>query len=218
MKYKLAIFDLDGTILNTLDDLVDSTNYVLKKYNYPQHTTEQIKYMVGNGIPKLIERALPKEVTETEYKSFYKDFVAYYDQHCADKTAPYVHMVEALKTLKQAGLKLAVNSNKLHAASVLLCNQYFPGIFDYICGNQPGIGVKPSSDGVHLIMKELSFDSSDCSQIVYIGDSDVDCQTAQNSNISFIGCDWGFRGEVFLREHGAKIVIKSPLELVELCK
>lgn len=217
MRYKLAIFDLDGTILNTIDDLADSMNYVLAESGYPVHTTEEIKYMVGNGIPKLVERALPDNVQKGQSQKVLESFVSYYDSHCSIKTAPYPEMLQTLQKLKSQGIKLAVNSNKLHEASVFLCQKYFPGIFDIVCGNQPGIGTKPSPDGVYKIMKQLDFSQEDLSKIVFIGDSDVDCKTAENAQISFIGCDWGFRGENFLRQNGAKTVIKSPKDILSLC-
>lgn len=214
MKYELMIFDLDGTILNTIDDLADSVNHILSEYGYPTHTTEEIKYMVGNGIPKLIERAVPESLQKGQGQMVLESFITYYDSHCDIKTAPYPGLTETLLTLKKQGVKLAVNTNKLHEASVFLCNKHFPGIFDCVCGNQPGFDVKPSPDGVHFIMKQLGFSEKDLSKIVYVGDSDVDVKTAKNSGIDEIGCDWGFRGAEFLKAHGAQTIIYKPEELL----
>lgn len=212
MNTTLLIFDLDGTILNTIDDLADSVNHVCQNNGYPCHSVDEIKFMVGNGIPKLIHRALPQNTKETEYEKILSQFIEYYDNHCAIKTKPYEGILELLSTLKNQGAKLAVNSNKLDAASNALCNQYFNGIFDYVFGNQPGFNVKPSPEGVHEILKHLNI--SEKAKIVFIGDSDVDFQTAQNAEIDFIGCDWGFRGEDFLKNHGAKKIAKKPADIL----
>jgi len=212
MKYDLVIFDLDGTILNTIDDLADSMNAVLKNNGFPTRTTEEIKFMVGNGIPKLVERALPSGTSEETRTKILQDFVTYYDLHKEDKTCPYSGMLETLKQFKASGVKLAVNSNKLHEASAALCEKYFPGVFDCVCGNKPEFGTKPCPDGVYYIFEQLGF-NKETVKAVYVGDSDVDFKTSQNAGIDFIGCQWGFRGKQFLEEHGAKITVSKPEDL-----
>lgn len=211
MKYDLMIFDLDGTILNTLDDLADSCNEILKRNHFPVHTNEEIKYMVGNGIPKLIERALPTAVTKEEYQKVLKEFIDYYETHSAIKTAPYPQMVETLTALKQKGIKLAVNTNKLHEAAVELCKHYFPGIFDVISGGRLGQEPKPAPIGVNFILEKTGIPKN---RAVFVGDSDVDIQTGKNSGIDAIGVAWGFRGEAFLREKGATNIVKICTELL----
>ncbi|MCQ2576579.1 MAG: HAD family hydrolase [Treponema sp.] len=213
MKYKLAIFDLDGTILDTLSDLADSVNAICKKYNYPEHTKEEIKWMVGNGIPKLIQRALPKDVPEPQYKIILADFISYYQEHSSIKTKPYEGIEDLLKMLRSKGIKTAVNSNKAHEASVLLCQKYFPGLFDIVCGFKEGFEPKPAPDGLKEI---LAATNSTPENSVYIGDSDVDYLTGTNAGLDFIGVEWGFRGAEFLKEHGAKKIASSAKELAAM--
>ena len=207
MECKLVIFDLDGTILNTIDDLADSVNFICKKNGYPEHTVKEIQYMVGNGIPKLIERVLPEGTSTEIYNLILKEFTEYYKNHSQIKTRPYDGITELLKNLKKHGIKTAVNSNKLHEACIPLCNLYFPGLFDLVCGNKPENKIKPSPDGVNEILKATGVSIENT---VYIGDSDVDVQTALNSGAEFIGAEWGFRGKQFLIEHGAKKIADTP--------
>lgn len=215
--YKLAIFDLDGTILNTIDDLADSCNFLCEKQGYPTHSVDEYKRFVGNGIPKLIERALPCGIEEGTRKAFYEEYVKYYQQHCAVKTAPYEGMCEALTKLKEAGVLLAVNTNKLQKAAEDLCAKYFPGFFEIVCGGGEGIPPKPDCYGVKKIFAKVGILPEEAAgKVVFIGDSDVDINTGKNAGIDAIGVDWGFRGEKFLREKGAEIVVKKPLELVNL--
>ena len=205
MKYKLVIFDLDGTILNTIDDLADSCNVILQKNGFPVHTTEEIKYMVGNGIPKLIERALPPHTDKSTFEKVLSEYIEYYDSHCAIKTAPYEGIIEAISELKKHGIRVAVNTNKIQSAAEILCQRYFPGLFDIIAGGASDIPPKPAPDGVLKILREEKILPENA---LYIGDSDVDVATGKNAGIDEIGVDWGFRGEAFLREHGAVKVFK----------
>ena len=217
--YKLAIFDMDGTILNTIDDLADSSNEICRRYGYPLHTVEEIKYMVGNGIPKLMRRALPADISEEQFQKVLKEYIEYYEEHCAIKTAPYKGIVECIKSLRAAGVKVAVNTNKVQAAAEDLCKVYFPDLFDCIMGSRPDLPVKPDPTGLYEILKELGLSKEEACQpgtACFIGDSDVDLQTGLNSGLDFIGVDWGFRGRNFLQEHGAKVVVMSTDELLEL--
>ena len=214
MKYSLAIFDMDGTILNTLDDLTDSVNEIIKKYNYPLHTVEEVRYMVGNGIPKLIERAIPDGRSNPQFEKILADFISYYEEHCAIKTAPYDGVVDCIKTLRAAGIKIAVNTNKVESAAIALCDDYFPGLFDIISGSRPGMPPKPAPDGIYEILKRAGMDGkTEGQRAVFIGDSDVDMQTGMNAGLDVIGVDWGFRGKAFLEEHGAKIIMMTAKEL-----
>lgn len=214
---EVAIFDLDGTILNTIDDLGDSCNVILKKHGFPLHTISEYKYFVGNGIPKLIERALPENAAEDIRKEVLDEFIQYYQNHSSIKTAPYEGISELLQKLKAAGIKLAVNTNKVQKASEDLCQKYFPGIFDVVAGNQSEIPVKPAPDGVFKILDllKISKDQAQKGGGVFIGDSDVDIATGKNCGIKVIGVDWGFRGEEFLKAHGAGLVVKTAPELLD---
>ena len=217
-KYALAIFDMDGTILNTIDDLADSLNVILERYSMPLHTVDQVRFMVGNGIPKLIERAIPNGRDNPKFDEILKEYIAYYEEHSAIKTRPYDGIVEAVKALRKSGVKIAVNTNKVEAAALDLVDKYFPDCFDIVSGSRPGLPPKPAPDGVYEILKRAGIDGkSEGQKAVFIGDSDVDLQTGINAGLDVIGVDWGFRGKAFLLEHGAtedNIVMKAD-ELVE---
>ena len=212
MKYKIAIFDLDGTILNTLDDLADSLNVVLQEFKMPLHTYEQVRFMVGNGIPKLIERAVPEGTSNPKYTQVLNKYIEYYEKHCSKKTAPYDGILEILTQMKSYGMKLAVNTNKVAQAAEELCIHYFPSVFDYVCGSCPQIPVKPAPDGVNKILHHFNLKKEDA---VYIGDSDVDIATATNAGLPCISVSWGFRSKEFLKSHQAQIIIDSPKELLK---
>lgn len=211
MKYQLAIFDMDGTILNTLEDLADSVNYALSCSNYPTRTLDEVRNFVGNGIRKLIERAVPAGTSPEELEQVYADFTAYYSKHCYDKTKPYSGIMETIQNLRKQGIKTAVVSNKADYAVQILCKQYFDGLFDYAVGEQTGVQRKPAPDSVNMVLDKLKITRKNA---VYIGDSDVDIDTAGNAEMDCISVDWGFRAPSFLQEHGAKIMVSSPEELL----
>lgn len=214
MRYQLAVFDLDGTILDTLEDLYLSVNYALRKNNLPERTLPEIRQFVGNGIRKLIERSVPENLPE-KINPVYEDFTAYYQQHCADHTMPYEQIPEVIRTIRNAGLLTAVVSNKADYAVQSLCETYFPALFDSVAGEKEGIRRKPAPDSVFSVLTALQ-----CSpeQTVYIGDSEVDIETARNAGIPCISVTWGFRNEAFLRDHHAEILISEPTELISfLC-
>jgi len=212
-KIRLAIFDMDGTILDTLEDLQDSLNYCLAKKGYPLRTYEEVRGFVGNGIRKLIERAVPVGTSVETVDEIQQMFMPYYEEHCADKTKPYDGIVELLTELKKEGMITAVVSNKAHEAVLELCEQYFAGLFDIAVGEQKGMAQKPAPDSVYYVLKELGYSKDDA---VYIGDSEVDLETAVNSGLTPYIVTWGFRDEMFLREKGAKIIVSSAKELFEL--
>ncbi len=213
---KAVIFDLDGTLLNTIDDLSNSVNYVLKKHNYPTFSVEEYKYKVGNGMKKLIERALPKsEKSEEKVEEILAEFMVYYSEHKTDNTAPYKDIETLLITLKQKGIKTAVLTNKAHESAKPLISKYFPELFDVVCGQKQGVPTKPDPTSVFEVMKELDVSADEC---LYLGDSGVDMQTAENANIFAIGVLWGFRKADELEQNGAKAIIKQPLELLSFIK
>jgi len=210
MKYETIIFDLDGTILDTLEDLTDSVNYALKKYGYPTRTLTEIRSFVGDGLLMLIRRALMPETDETVIQTVFAEQKAYYKDHCSDKTKPYDGIIELLGELKKEGLKLAVVSNKADYAVQILCEQYFAGIFDLAVGETEGVRKKPAPDSVNAVLEKLQTERI---KAVYIGDSEVDIMTAENAGMEAVLVTWGFRDTEFLKAHGAKILVSDVNEL-----
>lgn len=212
MRYKVAVFDMDGTILDTLDDLTDSVNYALNDSGFPTHSREEVCHFVGNGIRKLIERAVPKGTEAIEIEQVYEAFRKHYKKHCAEKTKPYPGILSLLKQLKEAGCKIAVVSNKADFAVQELCKVYFYGLFDAAVGEKEGILKKPAPDSVYEVLRRLHVSKEDA---VYIGDSDVDIETAQNVGMDEIAVEWGFRSREFLEKKGAKQIVSTPEEIAK---
>lgn len=206
-----AIFDMDGTILNTLDDLMDSTNFALKNNGLKERSLEEIRFFVGNGIQKLIERAVPQGTSKEVFEKVFADFKSHYKIHCADKTSYYDGIPSVIQTLRKMGVKTAVVSNKADFAVQELVEVYFKGLFDVALGEKTGVSKKPSPDMVNVALSVLGVEKE---AAFYIGDSDVDFETAKNSSLDFIGVSWGFRGRKFLENLGAKNIIDSPEELL----
>ena len=213
MKYELIVFDMDGTILDTLEDLKNSMNYTLRLHNMPERTLDEIRSFVGNGIRKLIERAVPSGTSNDKIDIIHKDFMKHYEVHCADFTKPYNGVNDLIKELRKRGYKTAVVSNKADPAVQDLCIQYFPDLFDLAIGERPEIAKKPAPDMVNSALEQLQISKEDA---VYIGDSDVDVATARNSRLDMIAVDWGFRTREFLVEQGAEIIVSKPEEILEL--
>lgn len=211
MNYKVAIFDLDGTILNTIDDLADTMNYCLRCYNMPERSIDEIKSFVGNGIHKLVERAVPEETESVTVEKMFVSFHEYYKNHCAIKTKPYEGMEKVIAQLREQGVKTAVVSNKADYAVKSLCEKYFNGLFDYCVGDKQGQRRKPYPDTVNAVMEYFGAEPA---KVVYIGDSEVDYQTAQNAKVDVIMVGWGFRDEEFLHSIGVRKVIHYPEEIV----
>lgn len=214
---KTIIFDLDGTLLNSLEDLANSTNHTLKTYGFPTHPTEKYKYFVGNGIGKLLERALPEEHrNEAFLKEFSKRFLEYYNQHKEDCTKPYTGILQLLQQLNDEGFNLAVASNKIHSATCVLVEKYFPDIsFSLVLGHRQGYLPKPDSKIIDDILNETN---SNTLEAIMIGDSSVDIQTAKNANIKSIGVLWGFRTKEELQEAGADFTVSKPNEIVQIIR
>ena len=212
-KFDTVIFDLDGTILDTLDDLADSANASMRRYGYPEHSREAVRCFVGNGIQKLIERCLPEGTDEETVLKVLADFREYYGAHCRDKTRPYDGIMELLKDLRAAGYKTAVVSNKADFAVQELCTYYFPGLFDFVVGERTGVRKKPAPDSVFEVLQQLKVEKGNA---VYVGDSDVDIATAQNAQMDSMIVTWGFRDREFLVEKGAEKIAATPEELKEM--
>lgn len=210
--YQLAIFDLDGTLLDTLPDLTDSVNRALSEYGFPMRTIDEVRTFVGTGTDNLIRKSVPEgtpaEIT-AEVTKFYR---AWYGQHYNVKTKPYEYMREMLFAMRAGGCRIAVLTNKMEDVAQELCASHFEFMPDLIVrGQKPGMPLKPNPAPVLAIMEEAGFDWD---QTFYIGDSEVDVATARNSNIKCISCTWGFRTREQLVEAGAEHIIDSPLLLV----
>ncbi|MDO5541297.1 MAG: HAD-IA family hydrolase [Eubacteriales bacterium] len=210
MKYKVVVFDLDGTILDTLEDLADSLNYALRIRDFPERTVEETRKFVGNGIRKLIERAVPAGTSPSEIDEVFAVFKEYYKEHCKDKTKPYKGIEELLLHLQDSGCRTAVVSNKADFAVKSLCKSYFPGVIDFAVGEREGIKRKPCPDSLWEVLRVLKVKLDEA---IYIGDSEVDIETAVNAGTDCLIVDWGFRKRDFLQEKGAKRIVSSPEEI-----
>nr|QGT49770.1 phosphoglycolate phosphatase [uncultured Candidatus Melainabacteria bacterium] len=215
MDKKIIIFDLDGTLLNTLEDLKDSTNFALKTFNYPTRNIEDIRQFVGNGVAKLIERAIPQGKDNPDFEKCLETFKKHYSKNMYNKTAPYPQILETLETLKQKGYKTAVVSNKFDMAVKELCKKYFPNLIDFAAGENEACGIrkKPAPDTIIKTLEEFNLQNNEA---IYVGDSDVDIMTAKNSDMPCISVTWGFRDKEFLSNHNAEIIINSPIEIIEI--
>jgi len=214
MMLKAAIFDLDGTLLNTLDDLTDAANHVCAQNGWPTFTSGEIRHMVGNGIPKLVERFTPEgERTPEGMAESVHRFMEYYDAHKMDKTAPYPGMLEALAALRKAGVKLAVFSNKADDFCPALVRHYFGDVFDVVRGKRDGIPAKPDPTGVFALLSVLGVSAA---ETVYVGDSDVDVLTGHNAGLRVCGVTWGFRDRAELMCAGAELLADDAEGLTDL--
>ncbi|MGN1144706.1 MAG: HAD family hydrolase [Anaerovoracaceae bacterium] len=212
-KYKLAIFDLDGTLLETLEDLHDSTNHALTSLGLPPRTLDEVRRFVGNGIHKLIERAVPAGSSIETVDQVFEEFKKWYAVHCNDKTHAYDGIEDMLLALRKVGVRTAVVSNKADFGVQTLCKTYFSDLLDVAVGQREGIRLKPAPDSVNEVLRLLDIRREDA---VYIGDSDVDIDTARNAGMDCISVTWGFRSREFLREHGAEILADKPAELEQI--
>lgn len=212
--YTTYIFDLDGTLLNTLNDLAASTNYALRQHGMPERTLEEVRRFVGNGVRLLMERAVPEGTDEALFEETFATFKHHYMEHNMDTTSPYDGVQEMLRQLKRKGKRLAVVSNKFYAATQELVAHFFPEVEVAIGENEAeGIRKKPAPDTVMEALRQLGVSSEGA---VYVGDSDVDLMTARNSDLPCISVLWGFRDKDFLIEHGATEFVTKPNELLEI--
>ena len=206
------IFDLDGTLLNTLNDLAASTNYALRWAGMPEHSVDDVRRFVGNGVKKLMERAIPDGLDNPKFDGTYATFRKHYLEHSLDTTKPYSGIPEVLAELKRRGKKLAIVSNKFYAATQELARHFFPETIEVAIGERENIRKKPAPDTVLEAMRQLGVGKEGT---VYIGDSDVDIDTARNVGVPCISVLWGFRDRDFLIEHGATHLISKPEELLK---
>lgn len=211
---RYAIFDLDGTLLDTLDDLTDSMNYMLGKHNFPLRTRDEVRNFVGNGVRKLVERAVPPEYKADDgfIDKFYNDFSLYYNSHSDVKTSPYPGTLDMLDKLLENGFDIAIVSNKIDSAVKSLSAKFFGERIKSAIGEKPSVRHKPEPDMVFMAMEEMGADKENS---IYIGDSEVDIQTAKNAGIPCISVLWGFKDRKFLEDSGATTIVESMEELGE---
>jgi phosphoglycolate phosphatase len=210
--YDAIIFDLDGTLLNTLEDLANSVNYALNKNGLPMRTIEEVRQFVGNGIGKLIERASGYSKELIQYELVLQDFKEHYKIHCNDNTCTYDGIDELLVTLKNDGIITAIVSNKAHFGVQELEKQYFKGVIDFALGEMENIAKKPAPDMVNVVIEKLQLKDKN---VLYVGDSDVEIMTAKNSGLDIICVDWGFREREFLIQNGAKTIVSNTKEFLD---
>lgn len=209
--FSTYIFDLDGTLIDSIGDLASSCNYALRKYGMCEYSVDEVRMMVGNGVKKLMERATPDGLANPLFDEVYACFRQHYMVHNLDTTRPYPGITETLAALKGRGKNLAVVSNKFYAATQELVTHFFGDLIHVAIGEREDIRKKPAPDTVMEAMRQLGVGADEC---VYIGDSDVDIDTARNSGMPCISVLWGFRSKEFLLEHGASRLISSPRELL----
>ena len=212
--YEMIVFDLDGTLLDTLDDLWSAVNAALKKFNLPLREKDEVRNFVGNGIVKLMQRAVG--YNHPDFEGILTEFKRYYAEHCADKTQPYDGIMSTLKELKNKNIRLAVLSNKADFAVKRLAEEYFKGIFDAAVGENEAAGIrkKPAPDSLFAVMEQFNVAKE---KTLYVGDSEVDIQTAANAGVACLSVTWGFKDEAFLLENGATRLAHSPYEILCVC-
>lgn len=213
--YNTVIFDLDGTLLNTIEDLTDSVNYVQEKYGYPLHSIDEVKAHVGNGIRNLIIRSIPGGEKNADFEAVYHEFKIYYQQNCQVKTTSYPGIMELLKELYKNKIKMAIVSNKVHSAVEELNKLYFQRYISVAIGEneEEGIKKKPAPDSVFRALDLLGSKKEDA---VYVGDSDVDIATAKNAGLHCVLCSWGFRERALLESLNPMAIIDRPEELLKI--
>ena len=209
--FETYIFDLDGTLLSTLNDLAASTNYALRWAGMPERSVEEIRMFVGNGVKLLMERSIPDGINNPKFEETYAKFREHYMEHNLDTTRPYDGIPELLRELKGRGKKLAIVSNKFYAATQELAKHFFPDTIEIAIGERDNIRKKPAPDTVLEALKQLDASKAGA---VYIGDSDVDIMTAKNCELPCISVLWGFRDKEFLIKHGGKIFVDKPSEIL----
>ncbi len=210
-KITTIIFDMDGTVLNTLDDLTDSVNYVFSKFGLPTRSRDEYRQFFGNGIGYAMKCAAPEGTPDSLIEEMIPVFKEYYDIHCLDKTGPYEGIIDLMKELRNSGCKMAIVSNKIDSAVKELNERFFSEYVSVAIGERPGVNRKPAPDMVSAALSELG---SSPDEAVYIGDSEVDLMTAKNSNLPCIAVLWGFRGKEFLIKNGASAFAKTPEDII----
>ena len=213
MAIKTVIFDLDGTLLYSLEDLKDSVNFVMKKHGFREYTIDEVREAIGNGVRLLMERILPKDIDKNLFEECLSEFKENYSKNMYNKTKPYDGVLDMLKALKEEDYKIAVLSNKFDSAVKELSNKYFGELVDLAVGQKEGVKEKPSPLGIQEIAKELDTDIEAC---IMVGDSEVDIQSANNAGIDCISVTWGYKNIDFLYDNGATKLVYAPEDILEL--
>lgn len=210
--YKAAIFDLDGTLMDSLQDLWISVNHALGQMGFPTRSIDEVRQFVGNGVGKLVQRAVPEGTSDALTEQCLQFFKQHYVEHCREHTAPYEGIIPLLQTLHQQGTRTAIVSNKLQSGVDELVDEHFRGLIDTAIGEREGVRRKPAPDMVDLAVRQLGMEKADC---LYMGDSDVDVQTAMNAGLDCVAVLWGFRSRDVLLQAGATQFVHHPAELLE---
>ena len=213
MDIRAIIFDMDGTLLDTLQDLMNSLNETLEAFGLPQATREETRMRIGNGVNKLIERSVPQETDAEELARIQSHFRTVYKRRCEETTGPFPGILKALDDVADAGVSMAVISNKADDAVQELAQEVFGGRFAIAVGEREGYPLKPAGDAMIAVMTEMGVDPS---EVLYVGDSDTDIEFAANAGVAFAGCAWGYRGTQFLLDHGAARILDTPDELLDV--
>lgn len=213
MKYEAVIFDLDGTLVDTLDDLTDSVNFALSSFGFPMRNREEVRSFVGNGVRKLVYLSVPEGTDEETSEKCLGVFKEHYRNNSRNKTKPYDGIIELLEKLCESDVKTAVVTNKMQSAAKDIVEFFFGNKISLAVGQVDGVAQKPNPDGVLLVLEKFGIKKE---KAVYVGDSEVDCLTARNAGIDCIGVTWGFRDAEVLKESGARIIADSPDEIINL--
>ena len=211
--YSLAIFDLDGTLLDTLGDLYSAVNFALRRFGFPERTIDEVRSFIGNGVVKLMERSTPDGIDSDTQQRCLDAFRKYYLQHMSDTTAPYANVRELLLELRKKGVKIAVVSNKADFAVKTLMEDYFKGLYDCAYGERTGVERKPAPDGVFGAISEMG---GEIENTVYIGDSEVDVETSKNAKLPCIAVTWGFRDKEVLESLNPEYIVDSPSDILRI--
>ncbi len=215
MKYDAVIFDLDGTLTDTLEDLKNSVNFALQSFGFPERTLDEVRSFVGNGVRKLIFRSVPCGTNEKTEEDCLAVFREHYKNNSLVKTKPYVGIIPMLEELKKQGIKAAVVTNKMNEAAQDIVRIFFDGLIGTTVGQIDGMAQKPQPDGIYAALKKLGVSKE---KAVYVGDSEVDCITAKNAGVPCIGVTWGFRDKSVLLENGADFIIETPKQIFDFLK
>ena len=213
MKYEAVIFDLDGTLVDTLEDLKDSVNFALSSFGFPERNVEEIRSFVGNGVRRLMYLSVPECTPDDTAEKCLEVFKEHYKTNSRNKTKPYDGIAEMLDTICENGIKTALVTNKMHTAAKDIVEFYFGEKISITVGQLDGIAQKPQPDGVLKAIETLGVSKE---KAVYVGDSEVDCITAKNAQIDCIGVTWGFRSREILKENGANVIVDSPAEILNI--
>ncbi|MBO5411343.1 MAG: HAD-IA family hydrolase [Clostridia bacterium] len=213
MKYEAVLFDLDGTLTDTLEDLKNSVNFALSQFGFPERSIDEVRSFVGNGVRRLVFLSVPEGTDEKTAEDCLAVFKAYYKEHSLVNTKPYDGIIPMLERLRKNGFRMAVVTNKMDSAAQDIVRIFFDGLIDAAVGQIDGVAQKPEPDGIFLALEKLGVEKE---KSLYVGDSEVDCKTAENAGIPCIGVSWGFRGRSVLEANGAAAVIDRPEDLFDL--